>query len=62
MMPRILKDMTEEEIKEACCLRYGKVATNPTGSYNFPIGRDFAVSVGYSQKLILDLPIDLETT
>ena len=55
-MPRILKDMTEEEIKEACCLRYGKVATNPAGSYNFPIGREFAVSVGYSQKLLSNLP------
>lgn len=55
-MSRKLKDMTEEEIKEACCIKYGNVATNPNGSYNFPIGREFAVSVGYSKKLLANLP------
>ena len=56
MISRKLKDMTEEEIREACCLKYGKVATNPTGSFIFPIGREFAVSVGYSKKLLANLP------
>ena len=55
-MSKKLKEMTEEEIKEACCLKYGKVATNPNGSYNFPIGRKFAVSVGYPKKIIVNLP------
>jgi len=55
-MSKKLKDMTEEEIKKACCLQYGKVATDPFGSYNFPIGKKFAISVGYPQKLLLELP------
>jgi hypothetical protein len=43
--------MTEEEIKEASCIKYGNVATNPNGSYIFLNGRKFAVSVGYPKKL-----------
>ncbi len=55
-MSRKLKDMTKEEIKEACCLKYGEVATNPNGSFNFPIGREFASSVGYPKELLANLP------
>jgi arsenite methyltransferase len=55
-MSRELKDMTDEEIKEECCLQYGQVAENPEKGFNFPIGRDFAVSTGYPKKLIDNLP------
>lgn len=48
--------MTEEEIKQACCDKYGKVATNPSGSYNFPIGKKFAIAVGYPKSLLMKLP------
>ncbi len=58
-MSRKLKNMTDEEIKKACCLKYGKVATNPNENYNFPIGKDFAISVGYPKELLLNLPKSL---
>ncbi len=48
--------MTDEEIKEACCVRYGQVAVNPKGRFNFPVGKEFAVSVGYSKQLLDRLP------
>lgn len=55
-MSRKLEDMTAEEIKEACCVRYGQVAVNPKGRFNFPVGKEFAVSVGYSKQLLNKLP------
>lgn len=58
-MFRKLKDMTQEEIRKACCLKYGKVAAEPNGSYNFPVGREFAISVGYPKDLLLNLPKSL---
>ncbi|MCW4051911.1 MAG: methyltransferase domain-containing protein [Candidatus Bathyarchaeota archaeon] len=48
--------MTDEEIKEACCVRYGQVAVNPKGRFNFPVGKEFAVSIGYSKQLLDRLP------
>jgi len=56
MMSRELKDMTNEDIREACCIRYGCVAVNPTGQFNFPIGKEFAISTGYPKKLLDNLP------
>ena len=56
MMSRELKDMTDEEIREACCIKYGQVAVNPKGRFNFPIGREFAISTGYPKKLLDNLP------
>ena len=55
-MSRKLKDMTNEEIREACCTKYGSVALNPDGQFNFPIGRDFALSTGYPKELLDNLP------
>jgi SAM-dependent methyltransferase len=55
-MSRKLEDMTDEEIKEACCVRYGQVAVNPKGRFNFPVGKEFAVSIGYSKQLLDRLP------
>lgn len=55
-MSKKLVDMTNEDIKEACCEKYGKVALHPNESYNFPVGKEFAISVGYPKKLIDNLP------
>lgn len=55
-MSRELEDMTDEEIKEACCDKYGQVAENPEKAYAFPVGKEFAVSIGYPKKLINNLP------
>jgi arsenite methyltransferase len=55
-MSRELKNMTDEDIKNACCDKYGQVAVNPEGHYNFPVGKEFAVSIGYPKKLLDNLP------
>jgi len=51
--------MTNEEIQEACGERYGLVATNPEGRFNFPIGKEFAESVGYPKELLDNAPRSL---
>lgn len=56
MMSRELRDMTDEDIKEACCSKYGQVAVNPKNRYNFPVGKEFALSIGYPRKLLDNLP------
>ncbi len=50
-MKKALSQMTDREIKAAVANRYGQVATDPTGEFNFPVGREFAESVGYSSQL-----------
>lgn len=55
-MQKSLKQMTDSEIKAAVTQRYGQVATNPAGKFNFPVGRKFAESVGYSPEILNKLP------
>jgi SAM-dependent methyltransferase len=55
-MVKELKDMTHEEIKEAVKKRYSEVAFNPGGEFNFPVGREFALSVGYPREILDKLP------
>jgi arsenite methyltransferase len=54
-----LAQMSDSEIKAAVAKRYGEVATNPHGRFNFPVGRKFAEGVGYSPKLLDKLPESL---
>lgn len=54
-----LAQMSDSEITAAVAKRYGEVATNPHGRFNFPVGRKFAESVGYSPKLLDRLPKSL---
>jgi len=56
MMSREPKDMTNEEIRKACYIRYGQVAVNPENLFNFPIGKEFAISTGNPKKLLDTLP------
>lgn len=51
-----LAEHTEDEIKSAVAERYGLVATAPGQKYNFPVGRNFAESVGYEFELLDRLP------
>ena len=53
---RPLAEMGPDEIKQAVSERYGKVATTPRLSYNFPVGRKFAEAVGYPPALLDSLP------
>ena len=56
MTEKPLAEMTDGEIKAAVANQYGKVATNPDGQFNFPVGRKFAESVGYSAEMLDKIP------
>lgn len=51
-----LVEHTPTEIKTAVAERYGLVATAPGQKFNFPVGRNFAESVGYEPALLDRLP------
>lgn len=51
-----LRSMTPEDIKEAVREKYSQVASTPGARFNFPVGRRFAESVGYSCELLDKLP------
>ncbi|MGN6545286.1 MAG: methyltransferase domain-containing protein [Aureliella sp.] len=51
-----LSDLSSHEIKVAVVDRYSRVATAPGGKYGFPVGRQFAESVGYAKELLDRLP------
>ncbi len=48
--------MSPDEIKEAVKERYGRVAKDPCADFNFPVGKDFALKVGYPKNLLDELP------
>jgi len=51
-----LSEHSSQEIKSAVADRYGLVATSPGATFNFPVGRKFAESVGYRSELLDRLP------
>jgi ubiquinone/menaquinone biosynthesis C-methylase UbiE len=53
---RPLSEMTSDEIKEAVNLKYSKVAKEPCASFNFPVGKAFALKVGYPKDMLEKLP------
>ena len=55
-MVKTVDEMSDDEIKDAVSKRYGKVATTPDGQFNFPVGRDFAESVGYASEILDSIP------
>jgi SAM-dependent methyltransferase len=54
-----LRKMTLEQIKHAVKEKYSQVASNPQRAFNFPVGRKFAESVGYSCELLDKLPASM---
>ncbi len=56
MKNNLLNEMNPEEIKEAVNEKYSQVAKDPGGSFNFPVGKKFAVDVGYPEEEIERLP------
>lgn len=56
MNKKPLNEMTPNEIKEAVKKKYGKVANDPCATFNFPVGKDFAIKVGYSKDILDTLP------
>src|SRR3989338_4108833 len=51
-----LKDMSHDEIKEAVKEKYSLVAKDPCAAFNFPVGRAFALKVGYPEEVLDKLP------
>ncbi len=47
--------MTSDEIKEAVKEKYSQVAKEP-GTFNFPVGKKFAIDVGYPKEILDKLP------
>ena len=58
-MKKPLSEMTHGEIKIAVANRCGQVAVDPSSTFNFPVGRKFAESVGYSSQLLDRTPASL---
>ena len=48
--------MTSEAIKQAVRGKYNEVAATPGATFSFPVGREFAESVGYSPEILDKLP------
>jgi SAM-dependent methyltransferase len=51
--------MSPEEIQQAVAEKYSQVALTPRASFNFPVGRRFAESVGYSREMLDGLPASM---
>lgn len=51
-----LSTLSPAEIRTAVADRYGQVATDPDGSFNFPVGRDFALAIGYPPETLARVP------
>ena len=56
MKHKSLGEMTKSEIEDAVKQKYSEVATDPCGSFNLPVGKEFAIAVGYPQKVLDVLP------
>ena len=54
-----LNEMTQDEIKDAVKGKYSRVAKEPTGTFNFPVGKAFALKVGYPKETLDNLPQSL---
>lgn len=51
-----LAGLGTEELRAAVSERYGQVASEPGGEFNFPVGRAFAEALGYPIELLDTLP------
>ena len=51
-----LSEMTQDEIKDAVKEKYSKVAKDPCATFNFPVGKVFALKVGYPRGILDKLP------
>lgn len=51
-----LSELAVDELRSAVGERYGQVATDPAGEFNFPVGREFAEAIGYPTETLDALP------
>ena len=47
-----LEKMSCDGLREAVIQEYGRVASCPRGRFSFPVGREFAESIGYPKELL----------
>src|SRR3989338_2721389 len=59
MNKKLLSEMTQDEIKNAVKDRYSKVAKDPCTTFNFPVGKAFALKVGYPKEILDKLPTSM---
>jgi SAM-dependent methyltransferase len=51
-----IRKITSEDIKQAVREKYNQVALTPGAMFNFPVGREFAKSIGYYPEILDKLP------
>jgi SAM-dependent methyltransferase len=51
--------MSDEEIRESVAQIFGQAAVSPQGKFPFPVGRAFALSLGYDRDILEQLPVSL---
>jgi len=51
-----LNEISQEELKQLVGQKYSKVATCPLDKHGFPVGRPFALAVGYPEDELEKLP------
>ena len=56
MNEKSFSEMTSDEIKKAVKEKYSQAAKDPCGTFNFPVGKTFAINVGYPKEIINKLP------
>jgi len=59
MKGKPLTQMSKSEIEDAVRRKYAEVATAPDGKFSFPVGKAFALEVGYPKKVLDDLPVSM---
>jgi arsenite methyltransferase len=52
-------NINPDEIKKLVKDKYSDVSKNPCGVFNFPVGKIFALKVGYSKEVLDNLPSSL---
>jgi len=52
-------NINPDEIKKLVKNKYGEVSKNPCGVFNFPVGKIFALKVGYPKEILDNLPSSL---
>ncbi len=52
-------NINPDEIKKLVKDKYGEVSKNPCGVFNFPVGKIFALKVGYPKEVLDNLPPSL---
>jgi len=56
MKKKNLNEMHSDEIKNAVKEKYSNVAKDPCARFNFPVGKTFALKVGYPKEILNKLP------